>query len=64
MLVQKQLAAAVNRRRVVESDGKQAQELLSKMQVQEGRVRAAKDGLAAAQEAEAEWRGEVHDSLN
>lgn len=58
-LVQKQLAAAVDRRRVVESDGKHAHELLSRMHVEQGRARAARDGLATAQEAEAEWRREA-----
>ena len=58
-LAQKQLAAAVDRRRVVESDGKQAQELLSRWQVEQGRARAAREGLAAAQEGEIEWRGEA-----
>ena len=58
-LAQKQLAVAVDRRRVVESDGKQAQELLSRMQVEQGRARAAREGLAAAKEGEIEWRGEA-----
>ncbi|KAL1514675.1 hypothetical protein AB1Y20_003763 [Prymnesium parvum] len=58
-LVQKQLAAAVDRRRVVESDGRHAQELLARMQSEQGRVRAVRDGLVAAQEAEAEWRLEA-----
>lgn len=58
-LVQKQLATAVSRRRVVESDGKQAQELLSRVQAEQGRALAMREGLLAAQEGEAEWRFEA-----
>ena len=58
-LAQKQLAHETDRRRVVESGGKHAQEMLSRMQMEQGRARARDGALSAAQEGEREWRDEA-----